>query len=77
MRGIALLKVFDDAQRMQVVIESAAMASQTLIQRALASMPKGWVANIVDQSKCLCEIFIQPKRSSNRASDLRYLDRVR
>ena len=58
--GIALLEVLYDTQGVKVVVEAPTMANQTLIQRALAGMSKGRMADIVDQRKRLRQIFIEP-----------------
>ena len=57
--GVALLKVLDDAQRVQIVVEAKVMALQAAIQCALAGVAEGRVADVVDQRERLREIFIQ------------------
>jgi hypothetical protein len=48
-----------------------------LVQRPLACVSKRRMADVVNQSKRLCKIFVQAKRRSCGPSDLRYLNRVR
>ncbi len=77
MSGIPLLEVLDDAQRVQIVIEAAAMAAKALVQRTLSGMTEGRVSYIVYKSERLGEILIKPKDSSGSAGDLRDLHRMR
>jgi hypothetical protein len=76
MHGISLLEVLDDTQCVEVVVEAPPMADEALIERALAGMPEGWMADVVDQGKRLRQVFIQPKRRGGSASDLRNFNRV-
>lgn len=50
---IALLEALHDAQCMEVVIETQTMPSQTIVQRALAGMSEGWMADVMDQGQRL------------------------
>src|SRR6202034_1918467 len=47
--GVLLLELIDDSQRLQVVFEAAEIA-HALVQRILARMPEGRVAEIVRQT---------------------------
>ena len=76
MRGVPLLEVLDDAQRMEVVVEATPVAGKAAVQRALTGVPKGRMTDIVNQRKRLGQIFVQAKRSRNRPGDLRDLNRV-
>jgi hypothetical protein len=66
----------DDAQGVEIVIEAPAMTDQALIQRSLAGMSEGRMADVVNQRKGLGKIFIQAKRSGSGAGDLRDFNRV-
>ena len=66
MRGVTLLEVLDDAQRMQVVVEAAPMTAEAAIQSALAGMSKGRMADVVNQRQRLRQIFVQAKRRPQR-----------
>ena len=46
---IALFEAGDDAQRMQVVIETEAMGLERDVQRFFAGVPKRRMANVMDQ----------------------------
>ena len=74
---IALFELFDDAQRVQIVIEMAAVRAHQFVQLTLAGMSKGRVADIVDERKRFRQLGVQAQRGGNRASDLRDLQRVR
>ena len=74
--GVTLFEVLDDAQRMQVVVEPAAMTSEAAVQCALSGMSEGRMADVVDQRESLSEIFVQTESRSSRASNLRDLNGV-
>ncbi len=76
MRGVTLFEVLDDAQRMDVVVEAAAVTAETAVERALAGVSEGRMADVVNQSERLREIFIQAKRGCRGARDLRDLHGV-
>ena len=73
--GIAALQPGDDAQRLGVVVEAAPLR-HLLVQRILAGMAEGRVAEIVDQRDRLGEVLVAAQRPRQRAGDLRDLDRV-
>ena len=77
MRRIALLKVLDDAQRMQVVVEAQPMPLQALIQRALARVAKRRMPDVVHQRQRLRQVLVQPQRLGHAARNLHHLNRVR
>ena len=76
MRGIALLEVLDDAQRMKIVVEAATMPLEALVQRALAGVAKRRMADVVNQRQRLRQILVQAKRRGDGAGDLRDLNGV-
>src|SRR5438874_7040384 len=76
MRGVTLLKVLDDAECVDVVVESPPMALEAAVQCALTRVPKGRVADVVNQRKRLRKIFVKAKRGGDGPGDLRYLNRV-
>jgi len=75
-RGVALLEVFDDAQRVQVVIEPAAVASEAAIEGALAGMAEGRVTDVMHQGEGFGEVFVQVERAGDVPGDLRDLHGV-
>jgi hypothetical protein len=48
MRSIPLLKVINDPQRMNVMVESAAMTLEGAVQRPLSSVPEWWMADVMN-----------------------------
>ncbi len=48
---IALLELFDDAQRVQIVVETAAVRAHQFVQLAFAGMAEGRMADVVDESE--------------------------
>jgi hypothetical protein len=51
MRGVTLLEVLDDSEGVQVVIEAPPMTAEAVIQSALPGMPKGGMADVVNERK--------------------------
>src|SRR5580698_9187061 len=76
MRGVALLEVFDDAQRVKIVVEAAAMMGEAAVECALAGVAKGGMADIVDKRECFREIYVEAQRACGGAGDLGHLDGV-
>ena len=77
MRGIPLLEVLADPERMEVVVEAKTVALEALIESALAGVAEGRVADVVDQGKSLGEVFVQAEAAGNLAGNLHDLDGVR
>ena len=76
MCGVTLLKVLDDAQRVQVVVEAPPVTLEAAVQCTLAGMSKRRMADVVNQRQRLRQIFVQTKRGRGPTSDLRHLNRV-
>ena len=74
--GVAPLERSHHPQRLRVVIE-AATRRETAIERALAGVTEGRMAEIVGERERLGQILIEPERSGKRARDLGNLERVR
>ena len=74
--GVALLEVLDDAEGVEVVVEAAAVALEALVERALAGVAEGRVADVVDEGEGLGEVFVEAERAGAGAGDLRDLDGV-
>ena len=67
--GVAPLEPGDDAQRLGVVVE-AAERRHAVVERVLAGMAEGRVAEVVRQRQRLGEILVEPERAGERAGDL-------
>ena len=65
-----------DAQALRVVVE-AANGLHRLVQRVLAGVAEGRVAEVVGQRDGLDQVFVQVERAGQRARDLRHLQAVR
>src|SRR5438270_1989884 len=76
MRGITLLEVLDDTQRVDIVVEAAAVALEAAVERALTGVSEGRMADVVNQRQGLGQIFVQAKCSGDGPGDLRNLDGV-
>ncbi len=68
--GVTLLEMLDDAQRVKVVVEAAAMKAEAAVQRTLSSVTEGRMADVVNERKRLRQIFVQAKRGGGGAGDL-------
>jgi len=73
---IAMLELLDDAKRVQVVIETAAVGAHQFVELAFAGVAKRRVADIVNESEGLGEFGVQAERGGNGAGDLRDFERV-
>ena len=69
--GVALLKMLNDAEGVEVVIEAEIMALQATIECTLTGVAERWMADIVDECEGLSEIFVHIERAGDGASDLR------
>src|SRR5581483_12221319 len=73
--GITALELGDDAQALGVVVE-AAEAGHGRIERPLAGVAEGWMAEVVRQCQGLGQVLVEPERPRQRPRDLRHLDGV-
>jgi hypothetical protein len=74
--GVAPLQRRHHAHRLGIVVE-AALARHGLVQRLLAGMAEGRMAEIVGEGQRLGEILVQREPPRDRTRDLRHLQRVR
>ena len=70
-----MLEPRHDAQRLRVVVEAAVAAMS--VERVLAGVAEGRVAEIMRERQRLGEVLVEPQRARQRAGDLRHLDRMR
>jgi hypothetical protein len=75
-RGVALLEVLDNTQRVDIVVEAPPMTLQAAVQRPLTGVSKRRMADVVNQRQRLRQIFVQAKRGSDSPGDLRNLHGV-
>src|SRR5277367_1493489 len=74
--GVPALKVLDNAQRVQIVVESQSVFAQSIVESAFARMPEGRMANVMDQRQRFCQPLVQAQHCCYGARDLRHLHRV-
>ena len=74
--SVANLKVFDDAQRVEIVIEEESMLPHDRVQGLLACVPERRMPDVVDQSQRLDQINVQVQGARKSARNLRNLKRV-
>ena len=72
---IFLFERGDDAKRLGIVIEAAGTFHRG-VERALAGMAEGRMAEIVGKRERLGEILIDAQRAGERAGDLRHFEAV-
>ena len=73
---VALFEALDDAQGVQVVIETFAETRHLAIQFLFAGMSEGRMADIVRQRQRFGEIFVQLQNGGQGAGNLRHFDGV-
>jgi hypothetical protein len=73
--GVMPFEPGHDPDRLGVVVE-AAMGRHEPRERVLAGMAEGRVAEIVGERERLGQFRVEPERASDRARDLRHLDRM-
>src|SRR3546814_13345709 len=61
---------------MSVVVEPTFIHHRRL-QRILAGVAEGWMADIVREAQRLGQILVEPERSRDRPPDLRHFEAVR
>src|SRR5882762_3112613 len=74
---IALFELLDDAQRVQIVIEKAAVSAHQLVELSLPGVAEGRMADVVNESESFGELGVQAQRGSDGARDLRDFKSVR
>ncbi len=73
--GVTMLEQGQDAQGLGVVIESA-IRRHGGVERILAGVSERRVTKIVGKRQRLGEILVEPEHASDRAGDLRHLERM-
>jgi hypothetical protein len=73
---VALLELVHHPQRLQVVLEAAELA-HALVERVLAGVAEGRMAEVVGEADGLGERLVQSQRAGHAARNLRDLERVR
>src|ERR1700730_12582270 len=68
---ITQLKVFHDAQSVQVMVEKIPMLTHGHVEGILSRVAKRRMADVMDQCQCLNQIHIQTKLSRDGSRDLR------
>ena len=71
------VQVFEQVYQTQALLIMAETERTDLIERALACMAEGRVAEIVAERDRLGQILVQAERPCDRPRDLRHLERVR
>ena len=71
------IELFDDMQRLQIVVEAVAVLAHPFVQFSFACVPEWRMADVVDQRERFCQIRIQIQRARNGSRDLRHFDRMR
>ncbi len=74
---IALLELFDDAERVQIVIETAAVRTHQFVELAFAGMAERGMPDVMDESERFGKLGVQPQRCGDGAGNLCNFQRVR
>ena len=73
--GVAALQRGDQAQRLRIVVEAAELLGAG-IERALAGMAEGRMAEIVGKRGGLRQVLVEAERAGERAGDLHHFERM-
>jgi hypothetical protein len=68
--GVALFKAGGDAQRVEVVVESEAVAAEGLVEGRFAGVAEGRVADVVNQGERFGEALVEAKGRGHGAGNL-------
>ena len=68
--------MFDDAQRVEIVVEAVAVLAHGGVERFFAGVAERRMADVVDQRQRFGEIDVEAERSGNGAGDLRDFEGV-
>jgi hypothetical protein len=74
---VALFELFDDVERVQIVIETLAMFAHAQVELLFAGVAEGRVADIVDQRESFGKISVEFQGSSDGAGNLGDFESVR
>src|SRR6266581_2451694 len=74
---VTLLELFNDAQRVQIVIETAAAHEHQLVELPFPGMAERRMADVVDESERFGKLGVQSQRRGDGAGNLRDFQRVR
>lgn len=68
--GVALFEPSDDAEGVQVVIETEAVVAERLVESFFSGMTKGRMADVVSESESFGEFLVEAESGGNGAGDL-------
>ena len=74
---VPLLELFDDPQRMQIVIETAALFAHQFVKFAFAGVAEWRMTDVMDKSERFGKLGVQSQCRSNGAGNLRDFQRMR
>ena len=75
-RGVPEFEIFDDAERVQVVIEGQSVLAHGGVESFFSGVAEGRMADVVHQGKRFDEIGVESELRGDGAGDLRDFDRV-
>ena len=73
---VALLKMFDDVERVQIVIEALAEFAHAQVELLFAGVAEGRMADVVDERERFGEIGVEAESGGDGAGDLRDFEGV-
>src|SRR5258708_25723403 len=73
---IALLELFDNAQRVQIVIERTAVGMHERVQLPLSGVTKRGMADVVYQREGFGKLGVEPQGGGYLSGNLRHFQRV-
>jgi len=74
--GVAQFEVFDDTERVQVVVEGKSMLTHGCVESLFSGVAEGRMADVVDQGQRLDQVAVQSELGGDGTRDLRDFDGV-
>jgi hypothetical protein len=67
---VAVFELFDDSQRVEIMIESGATLPHQFVEFPFTGMAEGWMADVMNQRKSLNQFGVQRKGKAYSAPNL-------
>ena len=74
--GVSLFKPGNDAQGVQVVVETQSLGAESVVERLFAGVPEWRMTDVMGQRQSFSELRVEPESVRQGAGDLRHLQRV-
>src|SRR5271165_1393141 len=75
-RGVAEFEVFDNPERVKIVVEGKALGAHGGVEGFFAGVAERWMADVVHEGQRFHQVGVESKLRGNRARDLRDFNRM-